>query len=148
MNQPSGFCEWYRPPPTFPPLGARTTIGTDGASAVPVAERRRLVDDLIEAARDEVGELHLGDRPVAAQRGADADADDRRLGNRRVDDAQLAELVVEPLRDAERAAVRADVLAEDEHFRIAPHLLGERFADGFEVGQFFGHGSNAQRRAR
>ena len=119
-----------------------------GTSSVPIMESRRLVDDLIEAARDEVGELHLGDRPVAAQRGADADADDRRLGNRRVEDAQLAELVVEPLCDAERAAVRADVLAEDEDFRIAPHLLGEGFADGFDVGQFFGHGSNDQRKAR
>ena len=105
------------------------------AAAVAVAQRRRLVDDLIEAARDEVGELHLGDRPVAAQRRADADADDRRLGNRRVDDAHLAELLVQPLRHAERAAVGADVLAEHEHLRIAPHLFGERLADGFEVGQ-------------
>ena len=45
-------------------------------AAVTVPERRRLVDDLIEPARDEIGELHLGDRPVATQRGADADADD------------------------------------------------------------------------
>ena len=28
-NHDSGFCEWYRPPETFPPTGARTTIGHD-----------------------------------------------------------------------------------------------------------------------
>ena len=109
------------------------------APAVPVAKRRRLVDDLIETARDEVGELHLGNRPVAAQRGADADADDRRLGDRGVDDAHLAELVGQPLGDAECAAVGSDILAEHEHLRIAPHLFEEGLTNGFEVGQFFGH---------
>src|SRR5438093_1329539 len=82
------------------------------SAAVPVPQRRRLVDDLIEAARDEVRELHLGDGPVAALRGADADPDDRRLGNRRVHHPHLAELVVQALGHAERAAVRPDVFAE------------------------------------
>ena len=59
--------------------------------------------------------------------------------------AHLAELVEQPLRDAERAAVRADVLAEHEHLRIAPHLFDERFADRFEVGEFFAHGAQAYR---
>ena len=72
-------------------------------------------------------------------RRADADADDRRFGNRRVDDAHLAELVVQSLRDAERTAVGADVLAEHEHFRIAAHLFDERFADRFQVGQLLAH---------
>src|SRR5947207_567217 len=82
------------------------------AAAVPVAQRRRLVDDLIEPARDEIGKLHLRDRPVAAQRRADADADNRRFRDGRVDHPHVSELVVEPLRHAERAAVRADVFAE------------------------------------
>ena len=54
-------------------------------------------------------------------------------------DARLAELLEEALRDAERAAVLADVLAEHEDLRIAPHFLGERFADRFEVGELFRH---------
>ena len=56
-----------------------------------------------------------------------------------VDDAHLAELLVQPLRHAERAAVRADVFAEHEHLRIAAHLLGERLADRFEVREIFAH---------
>ena len=42
------------------------------------------VDELVEAAGDEVGELHLGDRPQALDGRADRAADDRRLGQRRV----------------------------------------------------------------
>ena len=106
------------------------------AAAVPVAQRRRLVDDLVEAARDEVGELHFGDRSIASQRCADADPDNRRLGDRRVEHTHLAELVEQPLRGAERAAVRADVLAEDEDLRVAAHFFGERLADCIEIREF------------
>ena len=56
-----------------------------------------------------------------------------------IDDARLAEFLEQPLRDAEGAAVRPDVLAEDEHLRIAAHLFDERFADRFEVRQLFAH---------
>ena len=109
------------------------------AAAVPIPEGRRLIDDLIEAADDEVGELHLGDGPIATQRRADADADDGRFGDRRVDHAHLAELVVEALGDAERAAVGADILAQHEDLRIAPHLLDQRLANGLQVREFFAH---------
>jgi hypothetical protein len=122
------------------------------AAAVAIAQRGRLVDDLIEAARDEVGELHLGDRAVAAQRRADADADDRRLGDGRIDHAHLAELLVQSLGHAEGAAVRTDVLTQHEHLRIAAHLFGERLADRFEVRQLLAHKFSAlttkPRRAR
>ena len=43
--------------------------------------------------------------------------------------AHLAEFVIEALRDAEGAAVGADVFAQDEDLRIAPHLLEQRFPD-------------------
>ena len=115
------------------------------APAVPKPQRRRLIDDLVEGAGDEIGKLHLGNGPVAAHRRADADADDGRLGNRRVDDARLAELLEQPLGHAEGAAVRADVLAEHEHLRVAPHFLGERFADGFQIRQLFAHGTTVSR---
>ena len=108
-------------------------------ATVPVTQRRGLIDNLIEAARDEVGKLHLGDGPVAAQRRPDADADDRRFRDGRVDDARLAELLEEALRDAERAAILADVLAEHEDLRIPPHFFGEPFADSFEVGELLRH---------
>jgi hypothetical protein len=110
-----------------------------GAPAVAKAQRRRLIDDLIEAARDEVGKLHFRHRTVAAHRRADAHADNRRLGNRRVDDPHLAELVIEPLSHAKRPAVRADIFPEHEHFRVAAHFFEERLADGFQIRQLFRH---------
>ena len=51
----------------------------------------------------------------ADQRSADGGADDAELGDRGVADALLAEAVDEVAGDAERAAVHADVLAEQEH---------------------------------
>ena len=42
-----------------------------------VADARRLVDDLLERWRAEVGELHFGDREQTSDRRADRDADDR-----------------------------------------------------------------------
>ena len=103
------------------------------APAAAVPQRGRLVDDLIEPAADEVGELHFGDRAVAALRCADADADNRRLRNRGIETACFAEFVGNALRDAERPAVRPDVFAEHEHFRIAPHLFDQRFPNGLEI---------------
>src|SRR6185436_4492022 len=100
------------------------------------------VHDLIESAGDEVRELHLRDRPIAAQRGADADADDGRLRDRRVDDAHLAEFFEEALRRAERAAIAAYILAEDEHLRVSAHFFGERLAKCFEVREVLAHSRN------
>src|SRR5687768_6389667 len=111
------------------------------AAAVAVPQCGGLVDDLIEAARDEVGELHLRHRPIPAQRRADADADDGRLRDRRIDDAHLAELFEQSLRRAERAAVGADILPEDEYFRITAHFFGECLADGLEIREFLTHRS-------
>src|SRR3984893_16641837 len=135
MNHASGFCEWYRPPPTLPPLGARRVP----RAAVPISQRRGLIDDLIEAARNEIGKLHLGHRPVAALRRPDADADDRRFRDRRVDDPRLAELLEEAVGDAEGAAIFADILAQHEDLRIPPHFLEQRFADRFEVTELLRH---------
>ena len=53
-------------------------------------------------------------------------ADDAGLGQRAVDHALAAELAVQILGHAEDAAVDPDVLADDEHVRVALHLLEER----------------------
>ena len=68
----------------------RTTIGTLAAPAV--ADLRGVVHQLVEAGGDEVVELHLADRPLPGQRRADADAEHRAFGERRVEDA-IAELL-------------------------------------------------------
>jgi hypothetical protein len=79
----------------------RTTIGT---AAPAVADLRGVVHELIEAGGDEVVELHLADRPLPGERGADADAEHRALGERRVDDA-IAELLQQRPQQQERVAV-------------------------------------------
>ena len=53
----------------------------------------------------------------AVERHADGGADDAALGERRVDDAVVAELVPQALRHAEDAADLADVLAEHDDAR-------------------------------
>ena len=58
-----------------------------------VADRRRVVDDLVHRQQREVDRHELDDGPQAGHRRADAHADDRVLGDRRVAHALLAELL-------------------------------------------------------
>jgi hypothetical protein len=53
-------------------------------------------------------------------RRAGGGTDDCCLGDRRIDDAFLAEPTEKPVRDLEGAAIRADILAEDEDPLVAP----------------------------
>jgi hypothetical protein len=82
--------------------------------------------------RAEAGELDLGNGYEPRHREADAGADDRRLRDRRVEHARIAELVEEPVGDAEDTAVVADVLAEQDDPFVASHLGGQRVVDGRE----------------
>ena len=66
----------------------------------------------------------------------DCHAREPELGNRRIHHAARAEFGFEAARDLEcTAEVAGDVFAEDEHARIAAHLLAERLADGGDVRQ-------------
>ena len=58
-----------------------------------VVDVRRVVDDLVEREQREVDRHQLDDRAQAGHRRADAHADDRVLGDRRVAHALLAELL-------------------------------------------------------
>src|SRR6185437_9520134 len=80
------------------------------------------------------------DRAHAHQRRAGAGAGDGRLGQRRVDHAPLAELLLEALGDLEGAAVDADVLADHEDPVVAAHLLAQTVGDGLEV-RLYSHGT-------
>ena len=135
-NELSGFWEWKGPPEKPPPDGQPDDDRHRRAGAVELL--RRDGDEVVPGAGDEVGELHLGDRAHAHQRRAGAAADDRGLGERRVDHPPRPELLLEALRDLERAAVDADVLADHEDALVAPHLLPEPVRDRLEVGQL-GH---------
>ena len=94
-------------------------------AAPPVADLGGVVHQLVEAGGDEVVELHLADRPLAGQRRADADAEHRALGERRVEDA-IAELLEQRTQQQERVAVAAaDVLAVDEHARVGAQRVAD-----------------------
>src|SRR3954464_9888659 len=68
-----------------------------------------------------------------AARGADAHADDRVLGDRRVADALLAELLEQPVGDLEGAVEHPDVLAHQVDLLVALHLLAERLVERLAV---------------
>ena len=96
---------------------------------------RQVVHDLVEGAGDEVAELHLDHRHVAAERQADRGADGARLDDRRVAHARLAELGGEALGHLEDAAVLGDVLAEEHDPLVAPHRDPQGVADRVHVAQ-------------
>ena len=90
---------------------------------------RRLVDEAVHRERQEVAEHDLDDRPEAVHRRAERRARERQLGDRRVEDALRAVLVVEARRRREDAAGDGDVLAEEDHALVGGELLVERVAD-------------------
>ena len=102
-------------------------------SARHVPDRRRVVDDLIERQQAEVDRHHLDDRPHAAERGADAGADERRLRERRVANPLGSELGEQSLAHGVRSAVLPDVLAHQEDARILRERFPERGPNGFAV---------------
>src|SRR6478752_3382942 len=88
-----------------------------------------LADDLVEGGVDEAVELDLADRAVAAQRHADRGADDAGLGERAVDDAVLAEVLLQALGDAEDATELADVLTDEHDLGVGLHGLAQAVGD-------------------
>ena len=118
---------------------ASKRVGVQLRGAHPAAERRaddhrhrvaalgavavagELALDLVERLAAEAEELQFGHRHQPAAGQADRRADDRRLGQRGVDDALGAEALLQAVGGAEHAAVDADVLAEhDAPARRAP----------------------------
>ena len=98
----------------------------------PVSHFGRVVDQLIEAGGDEVVELHLADRPLAGDRGADTNAQHRTLAERRVDQP-IAEFLDERLQQQKRVAVvSADVFAVHEHARIGAQRIADAEHHAFE----------------
>ena len=96
MNHASGFCEWNGPPREAAAGGQ--AHGDRHREPLAVVHLAGDVDELVEAAGDEVGELHLADGAQPDDGRADRGADDRRLGQRRVHHAVGAELVLEARR--------------------------------------------------
>jgi hypothetical protein len=98
----------------------------------PVSHFGRVVDQLIEAGRDEVVELHLADRSLPGDRRADTDAQHGTFAERRVDQP-IAELLQERLQQQKRVAViPADVFAVHEYARIGAQRIADAEHDAFE----------------
>src|SRR5205823_1023283 len=74
--------------------GGQAHDDRNGRAAAEVLLRRH-GDEVIPGAGDEVRELHLGYRPQTHERGSGRPADDGRLGQRRVENAPGAELLLE-----------------------------------------------------
>jgi hypothetical protein len=96
-------------------------------------------DDRIERAADEVGELQLDDGPLALPGGADRGADETLLRDRCIEDAVVAELLPQALRDAEGAAEMADVLAEQENALVLAQRIAKRRLDRLQVCDLAGY---------
>ena len=73
----------------------------------------------------------IGRRPD--HRRADADAGEPELGDRRVDDAHLAEFLEQTFRDLICALVDGDFLAHEEDAVVALHLFAQRLVEGVSV---------------
>ena len=99
---------------------------------------RDLAHDLVIGGIDEAVELDLHDGAVAAQRHADRGADDAGLGERRVDDAVLAEVLLQAVGDAEDAAELADVLAHEQDLVVGLHGLAQAHVEALGESDLLG----------
>ena len=128
----STLCECVGPARSRAPNGARivTGIAITGAVMVPCHH----VDDGVERARDEVGELVLDDRAQTDERRARCQAREPGFRDRRVDHPPRSELLQEALRHLEGAAELADVFADQEDVGVRLHLGHHRRTDGLEIG--------------
>src|SRR6185436_12515715 len=95
---------------------------------------RRVVRQQIEAGGNEIDKLKLSHRPHAHQRRATRCSHDRALRDRRVDHSFFAKLVEQSICNLERAAIRADVLTDHKHGRVALHLFPDTLANRFHHG--------------
>ncbi len=117
-----------------------------GVAAEHVLELRGLIRELVHRDKHEVHEHQVDDRTESHDCGADAEADDRLLRDRRVDHPALAEPFEEAVEVVEDASGAADILASDEHIRIFVHHLGQTLVERLEVAEMpFGRLGGHQR---
>src|SRR5690242_18020599 len=92
-----------------------------------------MIQELVEAERDEVAEHNLDDRAAAAERKPVRDADDAGLADRGIEHA-LRMVVRQTARRLERTAVRrTDVLTEQQHALVFGEPGSQRAVDRREL---------------
>ncbi len=104
------------------------------------AQPRGVIEDLVDAGIGKAGELDLCHRAKALRREPDRHSGDRRLGQRRIEHALLAEKLEQPVGRAKHATVDADVLPQHQHARIVVHGALERGIDRLHQAEL-GHAS-------
>jgi hypothetical protein len=108
-----------------------------------VPELRCLVDEAVHRQRHEVPEHNLDHRAQPRDRCAEGRTGHRELGDRRVEDALLTVLLVQPGRGHEYATRERHVLAEEDDCGIALDLLVERVADRSAELELLAHSLNS-----
>ena len=140
--------------------GAVGAAEHDGAAHLPARHVAGLgggIDDLVHRLHGEIPGHEFHDRLQAVERRAHAQAGKAMLGDGRVDDAALAELLQQALRNLVGALVLGDFLAHQEHQFVAAHFLrhgvaqrvAHRHGHHFRAGRQFGiagRGEVGQRR--
>src|SRR5687767_10829668 len=75
--------------------------GRGELASASITNARELADDLVVRGIDVVRELDLRNRPQPVHRHADRRRDDAAFGDRRIEHAMLAELLLQAIRDPE-----------------------------------------------
>ena len=92
------------------------------------------VHQLVHREQGKVPGHELDDRPEPDHGGADADAGEPQLGDRRIHHPHRAELVEQSAADLVGALIDPDLLAHEEDVGIPLHLLAECLVEGVSVG--------------
>src|SRR5258708_7358807 len=111
--------------------------GTVVLSARHVQHLRRRVQHLVQSEDPEIPGHELDDRPQAHHRGADADAGESQLGDRRVDHAHLSEFLEQAFGHLVGALVDGDFLAHEKDAIVAGHLFAEGGVQCVSVGDYW-----------
>ena len=93
------------------------------------------IDDVVDRLHGEVPGHELDDGLQPGEGRADPDPGEAVFGDRRIDHAGRTELVEQPLGHLVGALIFADLLAHDEHRRVAAHLFGHGVAQRLAHGE-------------
>ena len=114
---------------------ARRAANDHGRGSVPeIVTLGHEVGELIEAAENEIDELHFRDGTQAKIAHAASRADDGALADGRIDDAFPAEFLQQAFTGLESASVDADIFADENDARVSGHFFKHGLPDGFEKG--------------
>jgi hypothetical protein len=102
-----------------------------------VQHLRSGIENLVERENAEVPRHELDHRSQPNHGGADTDAGEPQLGDRRVHDAHLPEFLQEPLGHFVGALIDRDFFAHQKNAIVALHLFTQRLAEGLTIRDYW-----------